>query len=98
MLGNHRVFGIVHAAWPGLLQGGLLTVSQQALEQQLSFAVYRTIELARLLANRGENEGARLIVLGSPAGTHKPSLNTAAYHLTKPSLRHPVKLLAPDLP
>ncbi len=97
MLGNHRVFGIVHAAWPGLLQGGLLTVSRQALEQQLSFAVYRTIELARLLANRGENEGARLIVLGSTAGTQKPSLNTAAYSLAKASLEHTVKLLAPEL-
>lgn len=97
MLGGRRLFGIVHAAWPGLLQGGLLSISRQALEQQLSFAVYRTIELARLLADKGEDEGARLVVLGSTAGTQKPSLNTAAYSLAKASLEHTVKLLAPEL-
>jgi NAD(P)-dependent dehydrogenase (short-subunit alcohol dehydrogenase family)/acyl dehydratase len=97
MLGGGRLFGIVHAAWPGLLQGGLLSVSRQALEQQLSFAVYRTIELARLLADSGENEGARLVVLGSTAGTQRPYLNTAAYSLAKASLEHTVKLLAPEL-
>lgn len=97
MLGSSRLSGIVHAAWPGLLQGGLLSVSRQALEQQISFAVYRTIELARLLADKGENSGARLVVLGSTAGTQKPSLNTAAYSLAKVALEHTVKLLAPEL-
>ncbi len=97
MLGSNRLFGIVHAAWPGLLQGGLLSVSRQALEQQLSYAVYRTIELARLIAERNESEGARLVVLGSLAGTQKPSLNTAAYSLAKASLEQTVKLLAPEL-
>src|ERR1035441_3577579 len=94
---GRRLFGIIHAAWPGFLQGGLLSVPRQALEQQLSFAVYRTIELARLLADRGENEGAHLIVLGSTAGSQKPTLNTAAYSLAKASLEHTVKLLAPEL-
>lgn len=97
MLAGRRLFGIIHAAWPGFLQGGLLSVPRQALEQQLSFAVYRTIELARLLADRGENEGAHLIVLGSTAGSQKPTLNTAAYSLAKASLEHTVKLLAPEL-
>lgn len=97
MLGGCRLFGIVHAAWPGLLQGGLLSVPRQALEQQLSFAIYRTIELARLLADSSQNEGAHLIVLGSTAGTQKPSLNTAAYSLAKASLEHTVRLLAPEL-
>jgi len=97
IIGSRRLFGIVHAAWPGLLQGGLLSVPRHALEQQLSFAVYLTIELARLLADRGENDGARLIVLGSTAGTQKPSLNTAAYSLAKASLEQTVKLLAPEL-
>jgi len=96
-LGSRHLFGIVHAAWPGLLQGGLLSVPRQALEQQLTFAIYRTIELARLLADKGENEGARLVVLGSTAGTQKPSLNTAAYSLAKASLEHTIKLLAPEL-
>ena len=97
MLDGRRLLGIVHAAWPGLLHGGLLSVSRQALEQQMSFAVYRTIELARVLVDRGEDEGARLIVLGSIAGVQKPSLNTAAYSLAKASLEHTVKLLAPEL-
>jgi NAD(P)-dependent dehydrogenase (short-subunit alcohol dehydrogenase family)/acyl dehydratase len=96
-LGSRRLFGIVHAAWPALLQGGLLAVSHLALEQQLSFAVYRTIDLARLLANKGESDGAHLVVLGSTAGTQKPSLNTAAYSLAKASLEHTIKLLAPEL-
>ena len=97
MLGGRRLFGIVHAAWPGLLQGGLLSVSRQALEQQLSFAIFRTIELARVLANNNEDAGARLVVLGSTAGTQKPSLNTAAYSLAKAALDQTVKLLAPEL-
>jgi NAD(P)-dependent dehydrogenase (short-subunit alcohol dehydrogenase family)/acyl dehydratase len=97
MLGARSLYGIVHAAWPGLLQGGLLSVSRQALEQQLSFATFRTIELARLLASRSESEGGRLVVLGSTAGTEKPSLSTAAYSLAKASLEHTVKLLAPEL-
>jgi acyl dehydratase len=78
MLGDHHLFGIIHAAWPGLLQGGLISVSQAALEQQLSFSVYRTIELARLLADSADTEGGRLVVLGSTAGVQKPSLKTAA--------------------
>lgn len=105
MLGGHRLFGIIHAAWPGLMRGGLLSVSRQALEQQLEFAVYRTIELARLLADRsgngkgedGKDETARLVVLGSTAGMQKPSLNTAAYSLAKAALEHTVNLLAPEL-
>jgi 3-oxoacyl-[acyl-carrier protein] reductase len=97
MLGDRRLFAIVHAAWPGLLQGGLLSVSRQALEQQLSFAVYRTIELARLLADKGVKDGAHLVVLGSTAGTQKPTLNTAAYSLAKASLEQTIKLLAPEL-
>ena len=96
MLGSRRLFGIVHAAWPGLLHGGLLSVPWQALEQQLSFAIHRTIELARLLASRSENEGARLVVLGSTAA-QKPSLGAAPYSLAKASLEQTVKLLAPEL-
>ena len=97
MLGGRSLYGIIHAAWPGLLQGGLLSVPRQALEQQLSFATFHTIELARLLASRSKNEGGRLVVLGSTAGTEKPSLSTAAYSLAKASLEHTVKLLAPEL-
>jgi NAD(P)-dependent dehydrogenase (short-subunit alcohol dehydrogenase family)/acyl dehydratase len=102
MLQGRCLFAIIHAAWPGLLRGGLLSVPRHALEQQLSFAVHRTIELARLLSSNRDtggdgNEGARLIVLGSTAGTQKPSLNTAAYSLAKAALEHAVKLLAPEL-
>jgi NAD(P)-dependent dehydrogenase (short-subunit alcohol dehydrogenase family)/acyl dehydratase len=97
MLEERRLYGIVHAAWPALLQGGLLSVSRQALEQQLEFGIFRTIDLARLLASKAENEGARLVVLGSTAGSQKPSLNLAAYSLAKSSLEHTVKLLAPEL-
>jgi 3-hydroxybutyryl-CoA dehydratase len=97
MLGSRSLYGIIHAAWPGLQQGGLLSVPRQALEQQLSFATFRTIELARLLAGRCESEGGRLVVLGSTAGTWKPSLSTAAYSLAKTSLEHTVRLLAPEL-
>jgi NAD(P)-dependent dehydrogenase (short-subunit alcohol dehydrogenase family)/acyl dehydratase len=97
MLGGRRLFGIIHAAWPGLSQGGLLAVPRQVLEQQLSFAVYRTIELARLLAAKSENDGGRLVVLGPTAGSQKRSLSTAAYSLAKSSLEQTVKLLAPEL-
>jgi NAD(P)-dependent dehydrogenase (short-subunit alcohol dehydrogenase family)/acyl dehydratase len=97
MMKGRRLSGMIHAAWPGLLQGGLLSVPRQALEQQLSFAVYRTIELAKLLANQSEEQGSRLIVLGSTAGTQKPSLNTAAYSLAKATLEYTIKLLAPEL-
>ena len=97
MITGRRLFGIIHAAWPGLPQGGLLSMPPQAIEQQLSFAVFRTIDLARMLANSADSDGGRLIVLGSIAGTQKPSLKTAAYSLAKAALDQTVRLLAPEL-
>jgi 3-oxoacyl-[acyl-carrier protein] reductase len=96
-LAGRRIFAIIHAAWPGLPQGGLLSAPRQAIEQQLSFGIFRTIELARLLANSGDTDGGRFVVLGSIAGTQKPSLSTAVYSLAKAALDHTVKLLAPEL-
>lgn len=94
---GERLFAIIHAAWPGVPRGGLLAVPYQAIEQQLAFAVFRTIELGRILANSAESDGARFVIIGSVAGTHKPSLNTAAYSLAKAALDQTIKLLAPEL-
>jgi len=96
-IADKSLYGIVHAAWPGMERGGLLSVSSRVLEQQLAFATSRTIELARLLVNKGTGEGGRLVVLGSLAGTQKPALGTAAYSLAKAALEQTVKLLAPEL-
>ncbi len=96
-LAGRPLFAIIHAAWPGLPQGGLLTVPREAIEQQLSFAVFRTIELARLLAGSADSGGGRFVVLSSIAGSQKPSLHTAAYSLAKAALDQTVKLLAPEL-
>lgn len=97
ILGNNCLYGIVHAAWPGVAQGGLLAISARALEQQLAFAVFHTIELARLLANHAGSEGGRFVALGSIFGSQKPKLAVATYSLAKASLEQTVRLLAPEL-
>jgi NAD(P)-dependent dehydrogenase (short-subunit alcohol dehydrogenase family) len=51
------VYGIVHAAWPGAPQGGLLAVSDEVLEQQLHFGSTLTIRLARYLSASVGEEG-----------------------------------------
>ena len=90
------VYGIVHAAWPGAPQGGLLSVSDEVLEQQLHFGSTLTIRLARYLSASVGEEG-RLVVVGSTYGTVKPALSLGAYSLGKALLEHTVRLLAPEL-
>ena len=96
-LRGRRVYGIIQAAWPGMPQGGLLSVPREAIEQQISFAVFHTIELARILAGSSDGDEARFVILSSVAGTQKPSLSTAAYSLAKSTLDQTVRLLAPEL-
>lgn len=95
-LGETPLYGVIHAAWPGLPNGGLLAVSEEVIEQQVAFGSLHTIALARLLAARVDGSG-RIIVLGSTAATEKPVLGMAAYSLGKAALEHAVRLLAPEL-
>lgn len=96
-IGARRLYGIVHAAWPGMPQGGLLNAPAEVIRLQLDFATTHTIALARLLQNKAGEEGGRLVALGSIAGQRKPSLSVSTYSLSKAALEQTVRLLAPEL-
>jgi len=95
-LGDRPLSGVVHAAWPSMEHGGLLSVRPKVLEQQLAFATSHTIDLARLLLNRAPTGGGRLVVLGSIVARN-PLLSAAAYSLAKAALEQTIRLLAPEL-
>jgi 3-oxoacyl-[acyl-carrier protein] reductase len=96
-LEGDSLYGVVHAAWPGVPHGGLLQVSEDTVTSQLSFGSCQTIRLARLLSEHPEPSGGRLVVLGSIYGSSIPNLNFASYSLGKATLEHTVRLLAPEL-
>jgi len=96
-LGGRPLYGVVHAAWPGLPTGGLLTTPDDAVEQQLAFGALHTIRLARFLFAHAPPTGGRLVVIGSIAGTIKPTLSLAPYSLGKAAVENAVRLLAPEL-
>ena len=97
-LGDQRLFGIVHAAWPGVPKGGLLEIQEDVLELQLAFGTSYTIRLARLLAAHADPEvGGRLVALGSIFGVRKPTITLAAYSLAKAALEMTIGLLAPEM-
>ena len=95
-LAGRPLYGVIHAAWPGLPRGGLLSVAPETLDAQLQFGINHLIALARLLADH-VGESGRLVALGSVAGSKRPSISLASYSLGKSALETTVKLLAPEL-
>jgi NAD(P)-dependent dehydrogenase (short-subunit alcohol dehydrogenase family)/acyl dehydratase len=95
-LGGRPVYGLVHAAWPGAPQGGLLALDAETVSRQVDFGTQTTIRLARWLVRHARGSG-RMVVLGSTAATLKPVLNMAAYSLGKAAMEQTVRLLAPEL-
>ena len=95
-LANRPVYGIVHAAWPGAPQGGLLGAEPEAVWRQVEFGALTTIRLARWLARHALGAG-RIVLLGSTAATVKPALNLSAYSLGKAAMEQTMRLLAPEL-
>jgi 3-oxoacyl-[acyl-carrier protein] reductase len=98
LMEDTNLFGIVHAAWPTLLRGGLLSLQADALRSQMDFGSIHLINLARVLAaHASKSAGGRLIALGSDSGINKPRLSHAGYSLGKSTLEQTIKLLAPEL-
>lgn len=95
-LGDQPLYGVVHAAWPGLPKGGLLESDPATVAAQVDFGSAQTIALARLLARRVGEQG-RFVAISSTAATRTPVLSLAAYSLGKATLEHAVRLLAPEL-
>jgi NAD(P)-dependent dehydrogenase (short-subunit alcohol dehydrogenase family)/acyl dehydratase len=95
-LGGRSVYGLLHAAWPGAPKGGLLDLDLETLRRQIDFGGMVTVRLARWLCRHALPE-ARLVLLGSTAGSLHPELGLAAYSLGKATLEHAVRLLAPEL-
>lgn len=95
-LGARKLHGVVHAAWPVAPQGSLLDVAPGAVATQLEFGTVTTIRLARFLREHSPGS-ARLVILGTTAGTLKPVLKMSAYSLGKAALEHTIRLLAPEL-
>jgi 3-oxoacyl-[acyl-carrier protein] reductase len=96
-LGGGRLYGVVHAAWPGAPHGGLLQAPDEVVASQLDFGAYQTIRLARLLFSLAGEEGGRFVALGSIVGSQKPVVSLGAYVLGKAALETTVKLLAPEM-
>ena len=95
-LAGRPVYGFVHAAWPGIAQGGLLDSELDSVAKQVDFGSQVTIRVARFLRSHS-GESARLVILGTTAATLSPVLNMAPYSLGKAVLEHAVRLLAPEL-
>lgn len=95
-IGSRLVYGLVHAAWPGAPQGGLLGLEPETVLRQVEFGTLTTIRLARWLVRHTKGNG-RMVVLGTTAATVKPVLNLAAYSLGKAAMEQTVRLLAPEL-
>lgn len=94
--GDRPVYGLVHAAWPGAPQGGLLGIDPETVSRQVEFGTVTTIRLARWLVRHIQGSG-RMVVLGTTVATMKPVLNLAAYALGKAVMEQTVRLLAPEL-
>jgi 3-oxoacyl-[acyl-carrier protein] reductase len=97
LAGESGLYGIIHAAWPGLPMGSLMELPEEVVIRQVLFAVQPTLRLAHLLARHAPASGGRLIVISSIAGGLRPALAMAAYSLGKAALEHAVRLLAPEL-
>ncbi len=91
------IYGLVHAAWPGVPSGSLLDTPDDVIVQQVLFGSAVTIRLARMMAARVAEGGGRFIVLSSIVGDMRPVLSLSAYSLGKHTLEHAVRLLAPEL-
>jgi len=97
ILGDRRLFGIVHAAWPGAPLGGLLQAQNDVVEGQILFGATTTIRLARLLFESAGPEGGRFVAISSIVASQKPVITLSAYSLGKAAMEGAVKLLAPEL-
>jgi len=95
-IAGRSVYALVHAAWPGAPKGGLLELDLETVRRQLDFGGIGTVRLARWLSRHALPE-ARLVLLGSTAGSLYPELGLAAYCLGKATLEHALRLLAPEL-
>jgi len=93
---GRKIYGLVHAAWPGAPLGSLLDLEPDIVTGQVEFGALVTIRLARFLRARAGG-AARMIVIGSTFATVKPALHVAAYSLGKAVLEHTVRLIAPEL-
>jgi 3-oxoacyl-[acyl-carrier protein] reductase len=96
-LGDRKLYGLVHCAWPSAPRGGLLESELEIVSRQVLFGSTTTIRLAKWLSEHTEGP-ARLVLLGSTAATQTPVLNLGAYSLGKAVLEHSMRLLAPELP
>lgn len=96
LLGDAPLAGIIHVAWPGSPQGGLLETGERVLEEQLSFGSTQLIRLARIQATHAQSAG-RVVAIGSTYGHFSPNFSLAAYSLGKSLLEDTVALLAPEL-
>lgn len=95
-LGDREAYGLVHAAWPGVPQGGLLSLDDETISRQVDFGTHTTIRLARWLCRHVRGAG-RIVVVGSTNATVKPLLTYSAYSLGKAVMENTVRLLAPEL-
>jgi len=95
-LGGRKIYGLVHAAWPGAPQGSLLDLEPEVIAGQVEFGSLTTIRLGRFLKHRAETS-ARFIALATTYANIEPILKLSAYCLGKAILEYTVRLLAPEM-
>ena len=96
-LRGQPIRGVVHAAWPGMPNTGLLELSVDQLNRQLRFATDIVVDLAKLVKEQTPVGGAAIVAIGSITGTHTPNISVGGYSLAKSTLESTVRLLAPEL-
>lgn len=98
VLGDAKLYAVVHAAWPGAPKGGLLTLDRQVLQAQLDFGGPYLIQLAQLLAARvSPDDGGRLVAIGSTYARLEAPATLPAYSLGKSLLEDTVRMLSSEL-
>lgn len=97
LLGERRLFGIIHAAWPSIPKGSLINLDEQIILNQIMFGSLKVISLAKLLSANVEDDGGRFIIIGSTAARLEVASTMPAYSLGKSIVEDTVRLLAPEL-
>jgi NAD(P)-dependent dehydrogenase (short-subunit alcohol dehydrogenase family)/acyl dehydratase len=96
-LGDKKVYAIIYASWPKPPKGGLLTIDEDVMLEQIHFGSLHAINLARILFEKSDVKvGGRFLVVGSTAKLEKTT-TMPSYVIGKSLLEETVKAIAPEL-
>lgn len=97
LLGENKLYSIIHFAWPGIPKGGLLNLDNKIISDQLNFGSLLIIKLAKILSSNITETGGRFIAIGSTAASIEVANTMPAYSLGKSLVEDTVRLLVPEM-